>query len=207
MLTDSQDTCNSILTHAKAEFLALGFERASLRTIATKAGVTTGAVYRHFNNKQDLFDALVAPIRNDVLLRFQCETEAYINRLAEEGLAPMWNREESQWNMREFILYIYAHFDEFRLLFLASPPVAEDFFHALVSMEVDCSYRYFTAAKQQGYSCKVPDKKEIHLIANAQFSILVELVSHDIPKEDGLRYAATLERFFMAGWQAIILEV
>ena len=48
-----------LLLSAREEFLAHGFERASLRRICGKAGVTTGAVYFFFQGKEDLFVHLV----------------------------------------------------------------------------------------------------------------------------------------------------
>ena len=50
-----------ILESAKAEFLSKPYEDVSLREICSKAGVTTGALYKRFTNKEALFDALVAP--------------------------------------------------------------------------------------------------------------------------------------------------
>lgn len=49
-----------LLEAAKTEFLTKGFRNASLRNIAASAGVTTGAIYRYYANKEALFDALVA---------------------------------------------------------------------------------------------------------------------------------------------------
>lgn len=50
-----------ILQAAREEFLAKGFQGASLRRIVKKAGVTTGAFYRYYPTKEALFEALVKP--------------------------------------------------------------------------------------------------------------------------------------------------
>ena len=55
----SAETKKKILDSAMAEFLDKGFMNASLRTIASNAGLTTGAMYRHFKDKDALFCALV----------------------------------------------------------------------------------------------------------------------------------------------------
>ncbi len=51
----------SILTAAENEFLERGFEKASLRGIAGRAGVTKGNIYIYFNSKDQLFTTLAAP--------------------------------------------------------------------------------------------------------------------------------------------------
>ena len=53
------ETKKTLLESAKKEFLQKGFAGASLRTIAANAGVTTGAMYRHFKDKDAFFCALV----------------------------------------------------------------------------------------------------------------------------------------------------
>ena len=49
-----------LLSAAMEEFLDKGYENASLKEICRKAGVTTGALYKRFDGKEDLFHALVA---------------------------------------------------------------------------------------------------------------------------------------------------
>ena len=48
-----------ILECAKEEFMEKGFEGASMRTIAEKAGYTTGMLYGRFADKSQLFKELV----------------------------------------------------------------------------------------------------------------------------------------------------
>lgn len=52
-------TRNAILDAAEIVFQEHGVGKASLAEIAAAAGVTRGAVYWHFANKIDLFDAMV----------------------------------------------------------------------------------------------------------------------------------------------------
>lgn len=50
---------DGIVQAARAEFLSCGFQRASLHKIAEKAGVTTGAIYTRYRNKDALFVSLL----------------------------------------------------------------------------------------------------------------------------------------------------
>lgn len=50
---------DGIIQAAYSEFLAYGFQKASLHKIAEKAGVTTGAIYTRYKNKDVLFASLL----------------------------------------------------------------------------------------------------------------------------------------------------
>lgn len=56
---EALETRNHILDMAERVFLEKGVSRTSLDDIAAAAGVTRGAIYWHFKNKADLFDALM----------------------------------------------------------------------------------------------------------------------------------------------------
>ena len=44
-----------LLSSARDEFMRHGFLKADLKTICDNAGVTTGAVYKRYNGKEELF--------------------------------------------------------------------------------------------------------------------------------------------------------
>lgn len=46
----------------RAEFLEKGFEDASVRSIAARAGMSAAGLYQHYKNKEDMFDALMQPL-------------------------------------------------------------------------------------------------------------------------------------------------
>jgi len=61
---DAELTRQQIIDAAREVFLLKGVSRTSLEHVATKAGVTRGAVYWHFKDKTEIFHAL----RNQVFL-------------------------------------------------------------------------------------------------------------------------------------------
>lgn len=62
----AQETRDNLLLAALDVFNQRGVARASLNEIAQTAGVTRGALYWHFKNKEDLFEALFQRIFCDV---------------------------------------------------------------------------------------------------------------------------------------------
>lgn len=56
---EAEITKKTLLETAFNEFLNTGFEKTSLEVIAKKAGVTRGALYWHFKDKDGLLDAVI----------------------------------------------------------------------------------------------------------------------------------------------------
>jgi len=56
---EAQETRHRILDAAEAVFHRQGVSRTSLAHVAAEAGVTRGAIYWHFKDKADLFDAMM----------------------------------------------------------------------------------------------------------------------------------------------------
>jgi AcrR family transcriptional regulator len=59
----------ALIASARAQFAAEGYAGADLGRIAAGAGVTTGAVYHHFNDKRALFQAVAEELEGELLLR------------------------------------------------------------------------------------------------------------------------------------------
>jgi TetR/AcrR family acrAB operon transcriptional repressor len=55
---DAEITRQLIIDAARETFFVRGVSRTPMETIAEKAGVTRGAIYWHFRNKTDLFQAM-----------------------------------------------------------------------------------------------------------------------------------------------------
>ena len=60
-------THSKILESGIKNFLKDGYEKSNLRKICKEAGVTTGAFYRHFDDKENLFTNLVEPFASQIL--------------------------------------------------------------------------------------------------------------------------------------------
>lgn len=80
MQTKKPKVRDKILSTAKAQFLANGFERADMRGIASKAGFTVGNIYRYFDGKEALFiSVLNEPSLTTTHERLVMEAEQKLN--------------------------------------------------------------------------------------------------------------------------------
>lgn len=55
----SQEKRDRIINAATTEFALKGFDNANINSIAKKAGVSVGSLYKYFENKQDLFLTII----------------------------------------------------------------------------------------------------------------------------------------------------
>lgn len=205
MSSDSAKTRTDILTSAKKEFLEYGFSNASLRRIAAGAKVTTGALYRHFKDKEALFDALVAPVYNEFLDYYHQESQKQFEQLKQEGMAPMWASSTAA--MGRLIDYIYDHFDAFKLLVSCSEQSPyETFTHALVALDVHFTSQYLELAKKAGYPVRPVTRRELHLAVSAQMACVLELIIHNVPYQETMAILPNISRFIVAGWNSLLME-
>ncbi|MFZ5556158.1 MAG: TetR family transcriptional regulator [Pseudomonadota bacterium] len=84
---EAQETRNGILDAAERMFGERGVSRTSLEDIADAAGVTRGAIYWHFANKNELFQAMadrvLLPMEDIMRQAAEESTEDPVARLAE----------------------------------------------------------------------------------------------------------------------------
>ena len=65
----SDSTRRALLREARRQFAAHGFAGAGIELIARRARVTTGALYHHFGNKKDLFEAVAEQVEQELMKR------------------------------------------------------------------------------------------------------------------------------------------
>ncbi len=61
-----EETRQAIIAAAKEEFLEKGYDDASMRSIAAKANITVGNIYRYFENKEDLNRHIITETSEDL---------------------------------------------------------------------------------------------------------------------------------------------
>ena len=67
MRESTKATRATILQSAKEIFLECGYQEASMRKIAARAGITPGAIYKHFSGKEEMFGEIFAESGNKLM--------------------------------------------------------------------------------------------------------------------------------------------
>jgi len=199
----SEATKDKILQSAKAEFLEKGFTAASLRTIAANAGLTTGAMYRHFNDKDALFCALVDDAIDTTLLLVQAAGIENHERL--EDASGGQHAEEEKDLMLKFIDYIYEHFDAFTLLLTkASGSTHEKFLDEVCDRYTETVLQTVNWMKQKYAVTKPIDDMSIHILASATVNAFAETVLHKMEKTEALIFIGNIQEFFHFGFMHML---
>ncbi len=199
----TEDTLQNILNSGRDEFMKKGFEGASLRAIAKAAGVTTGAIYGYFPDKKALFDELVSQPAKELLDKYISTQQEFAERPVEkQGTEMVQASDES---LAWMVEHIYSHYDAFKLLVCCSAGTEyAAYVDKMVEVETQATLRFIAAMRQAGQQVNEVDEQLIHILANAFFSGVFEMVAHDMPREKAKGYISSLKEFYIAGWLQIL---
>ena len=186
----------------KEEFLEKGFEAASIRSIGARAGMTSAGLYRHYADKESMFNAMVEPLIAEIKAWTTKHKERKYSLVdAQAGGGDLFG--ESFVDMvREVIL---PRRDEFKLLMTCSAGTKyENFIHEYArenQKELLDAIRYL---KKKGYPSTDIDEEELHMLLSAYLTACFEPIIHDCDKAKIDKYLSTIQEFFMPGWLKIM---
>lgn len=197
MAQHALDIRGALLKSGREEFLAHGFEKASLRVICKKAGLTTGALYSHFSGKEELFEALVKPMLDGF-------SRMYETVIAEE-LSDLTTGVDNELTA---ITYAVRHRDEFRLLFECSAGTKYEGFRERLINEVFYPGYQAVFDRYAGRDAGNPvDPALVRLILRMKFEEYMELIYGGYSMEEIKRLIVQLTVFSEAGFRRLLEEI
>ncbi len=203
-MSDELSVQEKIIHFAKQEFLHYGFKDASLRNIAAAAGMTTGAIYTYFKNKNALFEAIVDPVCIKVEEMFSELSKSYYNSEAVVSDITFQKTLDDLYLIYEFI---YKYFDVFRLLVIgADGSSRSDYIHTLVNHEVKHTFAYLERMKRNKNVNPKINRTIIHIISESYINALFEPVRHNMSHDEALKNLDFLVTFYTGGWQSVLNE-
>ena len=186
----------------KEEFLEKGYEASSIRSIGSRAGMTSAGLYRHYPDKAAMFDAIVSPLVSEI--------ENWTKRHIRVKYEMIEKKESDEKLFEETIMdlikiVILPRKEEFRLLLNGSKGTKyENFVHDFVIDNQKEFMRALEYFKDQGYPVREISEAELHMLLTAYLSACFESILHEEDDERILRSLDTLEEFFMPGWLKIM---
>ncbi len=184
-----------ILESAKKQFREKGFQGASLKEICRDAGITTGALYKRYKGKEDLFYAVVKETLDaidDVIASRSCIP---VSQLSDADLIRRWSMEIE--DMIWWMEFLYAHREGFTLLLCCSEGTAwAQYEHQIASRMTEITWEYWAEACRRGLSSYQITKDELHILLSAFWKTICEPFIHDFEWSQLESYCRTICRLF-----------
>ena len=189
-----QETHERILKSGLAAFLEEGFEKANLRRICKAAGVTTGAFYKHFKDKEALFSELVEPLASMIRKAYaQGEKRGFAGYDEGKPVTPEQVRaalEAKAAGTLATTAMLYSHRDIYEL-----------FLDWLVDEEDRTTLRVLELIHGAEKARAVISKESLHIVNHAFYSALSENIIHAKSVEELNATTEVISTFFNAGWE------
>lgn len=180
MATRDHSLDQPILESARIEFLAKGFEKASLKEICENAGVTTGAIYKRYKDKEELFAAVVADTVTDLYKIADEKCSVDVTTLSDEALIKAWDMDEAY--MLWWFEYLFERYDGFVLLLKCAETTRySNFQHDWVEKMTEGTYGYYMEAFRRGLTTVEISKDELHILLSAFWTTIYEPFIHGYP--------------------------
>ena len=192
---------SGIIKAAHDEFLSHGFQKASLHKIAESAGVTTGAIYTRYKNKDALFVSLLQDFIS-VLEKAFAPAAAEYEKAGQLGTAAAL-LEAIDFEERIYIKLLTEHYDACTLFFSRSDgSSAEAMLTGLMQRKTEQTVEFF----RRVYG-KAPNAEAIRLLMGSQFWYFRQLLDAHMDEDKMLDCLHTLIDFFNAGWRQLCITL
>ncbi len=188
-----------VMAAARDEFMEFGFEKASMRRVGERCGLTAAGLYRHCRDKEDLFNQLVAPAIERLKSWMDTHLTSYLTTVRDEGNLK-W---QDSWidMMREVV---YPHVDDYHLLLTCSSGTKyESFLHDLTQTAQERMLEYLPVLRDKGLPIREISPAALHLLLSAYVTALFEPVIHRYSLEESMKCLETIEAFFLPGWKTL----
>ena len=191
-----------LLASAQAEFSARGYIKAELKTICDNAGITTGAVYKRYKGKEDLFCVIVEDIVN-ALDTFLTERSAIdLSALSDEEICRSWQMTYE--DMLPIFKMIYRQREKFTLLInKAAGTRYENFNHDYVTGMSNAYEQFYAEAKKRGLAKAEVTSEEFHVLISSFWTCVCEPFVHGMSWEQIEEHCRIVCRFF--NWSDVIM--
>ena len=186
----------------REEFLEKGYEGASVRSIGLRAGMTSAGLYRHYADKEAMFDSLVEPLVESIKAWTDRHTARKYDLVDSDVQGSNLFGETFFDLIREVIL---PRREEFILLMSRSSGTKyEHFLHDYAEENQKKFLEAIKYLKAKEYPVIDISEEELHMLLSAYLTACFEPIIHDYDDESVVKYLNTVQEFFMPGWLRIM---
>lgn len=191
-----------LLASAQAEFMKQGYLGAELKTICENAGITTGAIYKRYKGKEDLFCAVVEDITNQLNSFVESRSNTDFSLLSDEEIYGLWVMTYE--STMPLFKMLYEKRDTFSLLINKSAGTRyENFNHDFVTKMSYVYEQFYAEAYRRGMAKAEITREEFHVLISSFWTCICEPFVHDMSLEQIEEHCRIVCRFF--NWKEVIM--
>ena len=191
MNAENKNVKQKLLEIGRKEFCEYGYDKASMRRVSAAAGVSTGAIYFFFQNKQDFFQGILDETAQELKKRIYSYAESEIN-----------GRNSSAMNDSALLEFLLEHKEEVRILFERSEGTIYENYKEELFEILEQSYAVFY--KRFG-GCQ-RDYDIVKIIVRMRMCGLSELIHGDYTMEEMMRYIKLLAFYGDSGFEGMMKQ-
>ena len=173
-------TRDKILKSAIEIFLEVGYQEASMRKIAARAGITAGAIYKHFSGKEEMFGEIFEAYGRKLIgitesmmgVDFSAMTDEELRKLLYKGAS------EQTFNMLEDDMKLFH-----MLLKNDSGKYMERFCDIYIERSAGFAANYYEELYRRKIAGRRFSKQTYHMLAVSEFSMVCEIIADDSCKD------------------------
>lgn len=190
-----------LLENAKKEFKRNGFEKTSLNVICKNAGITTGALYKRFTSKEDLFNSLVEKPANRLKEFLDKEHRNYKKLPKEEQIKCVFKNWE---NEDRFIGLIYEYKEEFLMILNLSGGTKYEFYFDEISKIITDATIQFIRNDNKSETDEFILYELVHILVSSYIKGILVPLSKNMNLDEVNIYIQHIKKFFYAGWKDLL---
>ncbi len=192
---------SKIVNAATEEFLECGFQGASLRRIAKRADLSTGALYTRYKSKDDLFCSIIKDLLSEVSREFEPMRQEYMEAQKDNNLDTILEAIRQEEKIYQQILLNY--YDQCILFFCRS-----DGSSVQKQLEQFMTYKaQETVAYLQTISKKEINVDAVEILLFQQFYCYRSLLEKKLSKKEITSCLKIVEAFHEAGWKELFRQL
>ena len=214
-MENEKETKRRLSECAMKEFSEKGYMKASLRNICKEAGVTTGALYFFFKDKEDLFGSLIGDtlsgLEQIIGEHFSEEISASMELTGTDmtpaDLARIEGFDDDMAVAKQVVRFLFAKREVFDLLLTKSQGSKYEDYPDRMVERIEAHYTKLFAIMRNYSSLDeltVEDRFIIHWMSHDQIDIFIHIVTHCGSEQEALKQMVNMVTYMIGGWYAVV---